>query len=566
MSIPNYDAWVLRKTLSQQPVTSTELVTMSEEFKPLAEQLEAMPPENRQEALDLYLKGQPDHAAIVWAMASSEPLGAAPPVETASSGRNWPALRLDSLPPVDPFPVDVLPDSAARLVIEGADAIGCPCDFLGVPMLAVAAGTIGRSASLFLKHGYFPIATTFAGCVGPPSDGKTPALKAVAGAVRFISDDLAAEHAEAMERWRMEAAAASAAKGAKSKAAPPPPKPCRIDIDDATMEVLPVILADNPRGLIMIRDELSAFILGMNQYKGGKGNDRSIALKIWSGDRIVKDRVNHENNAPIRCPYPTLSIVGGLTPDMLGELVDPKGRSDGFIDRFLLAYPDPLPVPDWSNRGIPVEVTNDWRSLIARLWVRPLDFKEGRSVPRVAYFTPEGKARWEERYNAHCAEMNAGDFPPYLRGPWGKLREYAGRLTLILTLMHHAADSAADPQAVPPIGPRRVDDSWTLIAYFKTHFRRVLAVVSSGPRTGKPRAAKAIVDWLRSERLPTFTEHEFKQARRWVEDQDLADALIYLTNRHAIRPRQAPQTSSKGGRPPSPAYDVNPALLDTQNP
>ena len=50
--------------------------------------------------------------------------------------------------------MDVLPDPAARLVIEGADAIGCPRDFLGVPMLAVAAGTIGRSASLFLKPGY----------------------------------------------------------------------------------------------------------------------------------------------------------------------------------------------------------------------------------------------------------------------------------------------------------------------------------------------------------------------------------------------------------------------------
>ena len=149
-----------------------------------------------------------------------------------------------------------------------------------------------------------------------------------------------------MERWKLDAAGLP--KGSKP---PPPPKPRRIDIDDATMEVLPIILADNPRGLIMIRDELSAFILGMNQFKGGKGNDRSNALKIWSGDRIVKDRVNHENNEPIRCPHPALSIVGGLTPDMLGELADPRGRADGFIDRFLLAYPDPLPVADWSEPG-----------------------------------------------------------------------------------------------------------------------------------------------------------------------------------------------------------------------
>src|SRR5262249_24606605 len=158
---------------------------------------------------------------------------------------------------------------------------------------------------------------------------------------------------------------------------------------------------DNERGLIMIRDELSAFILGMNQFKGGKGNDRSNALKIWSGDRIVKDRVNHEANIPVRCPHPALSIVGGLPPDLLRQLIYPRGRADGFLDRFLLAYPAPVPVADWSDRGIPEDVAADWRCLISRLWMRPMDVKDGRTVPHVLYFTPEGEARWVEHYNAH---------------------------------------------------------------------------------------------------------------------------------------------------------------------
>ncbi len=240
-------------------------------------------------------------------------------------------------------------------------------------------------------------------------------------------------------------------RGEEARPVSPAPSRERIDIDDATMEVLPLILADNPRGLVMVRDELSALVLGLNQYKGGKGGTgRSNALKIWSGDKIVKDRVNHENGIPIRCPHPMLTIVGGLTPDMLGELADPRGRADGFIDRFLLAYPDPLPVADWSGRGIPEDVADDWRSLIARLWMRELDVKDGRSMPHVAYFTPEGEARWEERYNAHSAEMNDPGFPPSLRGPWGKLREYAGRLTLILTLMRPDRRSAVGAESRPP--------------------------------------------------------------------------------------------------------------------
>jgi hypothetical protein len=463
------------------------------------------------------------------------------------------------LPPVESFPVNVLPKSAARLVTEGADAVGCPLDFLGGPMLAVAAGTIGRSVSLMLKPGYFVSPTLYVACIGPPSDGKTPALKAAADAVRAIDDELATEHAQAMERWKQEAAAT--ANGSKP---PPRPKPRRIDIDDATMEVLPLILADNPRGLIMIRDELSAFILGMNQFKGGRGNDRSNALKIWSGDRIVKDRVNHENNSPIRCPHPALTIAGGLPPDMLGELMDPRGRADGFIDRFLPVYPDPLPVADWSDRGIPEDLAADWRALIARLWMRQLDVKDGRSVPHVAYFTPEGEARWVGHYNAHCAEMNAPDFPPYLRGPWGKLREYAGRLTLILTLMHHAADPTADPLIVPKVCTRRVDEAWRLIGYFKSQARRIHAAIASGPSNGTTRAVKAIVEWIRAGHRASFTESELSQARRWI-GEDLEDALAYLTGRGAIRDRPAPQPGPRGGRPPSPAYEVNPLLL-TGNP
>jgi Protein of unknown function (DUF3987) len=560
-----FESWVMARLISDEPVNG-ELAGMSEPWRTLAVKMAARQSTDRGEILEIFLAGRPERNDVIEAVANQDGKGPPPPVDSAPTGSDWPALRLDALPAVDLFPVDVLPDPAARLVIEGASAIGCPKDFLGVPMLAVAAGTIGRSASLFLKGGYFTSTTTFAICVGPPSDGKTPALKAVARPVRAIGDDLAVEHAKAIEQWKANAAALTAGKGGSKPKPPPPPKPRRIDIDDATMEVVPIILADNERGVIMIRDEISALMLGLNQYKGGKGSDRSNLLKIWSGDRITKDRVKDENNEPIRCAHPSMSIVGGLTPDMLGELTDPRGRADGFIDRFLVSYPDSLPVADWSTSGIPDDVANGWHALIARLWLRSLDFKDGRTVPHVAYFTPEGKTRWEELYNAHSAEMNAGDFPPFLRGPWGKLREYAGRLTLILTLMHHAADSLADALAVPKVDARRVDDAWKLIAYFKSHARRVQAAIARGPASGKTRAVKAIVEWIRAEHRALVTESDISQARRWIGKDDLADALTYLADRHAIRSRPAPQIGPKGGRPPSPAYDVNPALLITGNP
>jgi hypothetical protein len=74
------------------------------------------------------------------------------------------------------------------------------------------------------------------------------------------------------------------------------------------------------------------------------------------------------------------------------------------------------------------------------------------------------------------------------------------------------------------------------------------------------------VDWVQFGCLSSFTESDISQARRWIGKDDLAEAPTYLAERNAIRPRQAPQTSPKGGRPPSPAYDVHPDLLVTGNP
>ncbi len=191
---------------------------------------------------------------------------------------------------------------------------------------------------------------------------------------------------------------------------------------------------------------------------------------------------------------------------------------------------------------------------------------EGAEHPHVAGLTRQAKAAWQRLYNAHSEEMNHPGFPPSLRGPWAKLREYAGRLTLVLCLMDHAADPTADASIVPSATERHVENAWRLIAYFKSHAKRVHAAVNLGVAGPEAAAARAIVSWLRDGARATFTESQVKQARRWIEPEPLAKALAYLAKSNAIRVQEAPQGTAKPGRPPSPVYDVNPALLVTRNP
>ena len=105
---------------------------------------------------------------------------------------------------------------------------------------------------------------------------------------------------------------------------------------DTTIEALVSILEDNPRGLLVHKDELTGWVRSMDQYKGGKGSDRQHWLSLWSNDEVVVDRKSRMGE-PIVLAKPFVSLFGGIQPAMLSELGG--GSEDGLMDRFLFAYP-----------------------------------------------------------------------------------------------------------------------------------------------------------------------------------------------------------------------------------
>src|SRR5690242_14231324 len=53
-----------------------------------------------------------------------------------------------------PFPVEALPEPVQSLVREGAAALDVPPEFIAVPQLVCAGGTIGKRHCIELKPGY----------------------------------------------------------------------------------------------------------------------------------------------------------------------------------------------------------------------------------------------------------------------------------------------------------------------------------------------------------------------------------------------------------------------------
>ena len=103
-----------------------------------------------------------------------------------------------------------------------------------------------------------------------------------------------------------------------------------------------VILAANPNGVLIFRDELTGFLRAMD--RDGHEQDRAFYLESWNGcGRFTVDRVGRGTLDIEAC---CVSILGGIQPGPLSDYLLGAVRQgvadDGFIQRFQLAvWPDP---------------------------------------------------------------------------------------------------------------------------------------------------------------------------------------------------------------------------------
>jgi Protein of unknown function (DUF3987) len=572
------DAWFFAKALVELALEPEDRL-ISRPNRTLARLLAETPADGRKQIWEEHLSTLPESEADAWIEAVTAINPADPPPEDDT----WRQPLAFKLPPVEAFPLETYPAPVAHLIRHGARSIGCPLDFLALAVLSVAGAAIGRSASLYLKNRYFASASIYAACVGLPGDGKSPAVSVVANPMRRI-DQANFEDWEG-ERIRFQVLTEEyqqASKAAKSKDSdgladvpkkPAPPVMKRVVVGDITIESMDGIMEQNPRGLLLVLDEASALMASMNQYRGGKGSDRQWYMSTWSGESRTVDRKGNAENVPIRVPHPFLGIVGGIVPDMVGSFCDERGRHDGFIDRFLFTYPDPVPKNGWREEGIPDEVATEWSKIVSRLHATPMGKANSGStpsVPQVVHLSPEGRTAWCEMINAHHAEQREAGFPPSLSGPWAKLEQYAGRLVLVLHMLELASDLSRDMSTIPEVSSTTVRNAALLLSYLKSHTRRVREAMKARARGEEGNEeVQTILKWIFRRRSESFSRRDLTRdlsstfSRR---AKALEEALSWLALHECIRRHPDPaRPSGSRGRTPSPVYLVNPYLFGPQN-
>ncbi len=398
-----------------------------------------------------------------------------------------------------PFPVDELPEPIRSYIKDGAKAIGCDASYMALSMLSALASAIGNTHRIQLKRSWTEPAIIWTAIVGESGTAKSPALELALRAVRRRQDRALKEYATAMKAWeaeyaRWEIEQATWKKDAirgKTTSDPPeaPERPVcsRTWTDDITTEALVKKLQENPRGLLMVRDELSGWF-NFDRYTGGKGGgDVAKWLEMFGGRSLIVDR---KTSGTEHVPSASVSIAGGIQPETLRRSLGQELRDRGLAARLLFAMPPRRPkrwTEDDVDERIEVAVADVFDALYA---LEPATNSDGDPEPRLVRLSPNAKRAWVRFVNEHGAEQASriGDEA----AAWSKLECYCARFALVI---HLTRVSAHDPTLTDPevVDDASIAAGVALVRWFANEAERVYAILGGG---AEDREQRQLVEWI----------------------------------------------------------------------
>jgi hypothetical protein len=453
---------------------------------------------------------------------------------------------------VPPFPVDVFPERVAHFVRRVATAMGCPVDFPGVGALVVSSAAIGAARCLRVKDGWDEKPGLYAVIVSPPGTAKTPALKKVMKPVYDEQDRLYQEYLAARAGFKEDTAEYRAALKNHEDDAPLPeppaePAPLRhLYANDTTVEALASNLHDNPKGLLVFRDELRAWVRSLDMYRS-KGTDRQFFLSAWSGESVKVDRKGHKG-PPLIISHPFLSILGGIQPDLLSELEAEGGQEDGFIHRILFSYPPETGITGWIKDGVTEQDEESWKLVVSRLHnLQPLKLDGSSEQPRPLLFSAEGLAAFAAWYDRVGEQVREEHFPREMVGPCSKLRSYCARFALVIHLLRVACDEAGTTQDEGRVDEMDVARAIMLFDYFLAHYRQVACRLQE---TSEDRQVEALRNWMERKQLTSCSAREVHRANvAGIKTTSEAEKLLALAVDRGLGGWEEPASSQhRAGR------------------
>lgn len=477
-----------------------------------------------------------------------------------------PRFLRKGLPPAPVLPLErVFAPQWATWVRNAAEAKSAPPDYVMAGLLATVGSAIGNTRWVSPWAGWSEPPILWTMLIGAPSSNKSPGLDAVLAPLKELERDMRKEAEADLAEWSERVEVAKIAQSAwkeATKAAlkageelPVKPEeadpgrerflPC-LSVTDSTVERLGVILANQPRGTLMARDELAGWLMGMTRYAGG-GSDRPFWLEAYGGRGYRVERMGRD---PVYIDRLSVGVTGSIQPDRLRSLLM-KSDDDGLLARFLPIWPDPVPImrprtaPDEAfihralGRFYDLQLMTDEHEQ-QRPWNVPFD---------------EGAKDELDKFRLHVREWENGA-EGLLLSFIGKLPGLAARIALILAHLDWVAMEREQPHDIDAT-------TFARAAYLIEHYVLPMAQRSYADASFSTleRAALRLVEIIRERDWQRFTSRDVLRLDRagLGTASQLNPVLQALEDNHLLRSASEP-TGARGGRP-SRMFVVNPSVL-----
>ncbi|QDT50425.1 hypothetical protein Pan258_44840 [Symmachiella dynata] len=405
--------------------------------------------------------------------------------------------QLKHVPDFQPFPVDVLPEVIREYVVCVARSIGCDPSFVVLPAITVCAGVIGNTRRLRVKRSWFVPPILWTVLVGDSGTQKSPPLRAVFKPLKERQQDQIQQHCAKMATFKDDQAnfkreLKSFEKSGEGARPTEPERPVceRCLVSDTTIEGLVPILQENPRGVVLHRDELVGWFGGFDRYsKAGQASaDAAHWLSIYNAESLIVDRKTGEPRM-LSVPNAAVSVCGGIQPSILTRALGEEHRENGLAARLLMTYP-PRRAKRWTDDDVPMEQEQAFADVVERLaGLQPDLDRHGDESPGLVFLTDDARSAFINYYNATGDEQSGmtGD----LAAAWSKLEEVAARLALVFHCIRGVMTDDVDPRECDA---ESMAAGIAVAEWFKAETERIQTLLSESEREGELRS---LAEWIR---------------------------------------------------------------------
>lgn len=260
------------------------------------------------------------------------------------------------LPSPAPFPQKILPPAVENALETAAEAFNVPIAVPSVTFLAVIGASIGMTRGLVVKPGWTAYPNLFWALVAKSGMGKSPCSNAILKPIHdrehaayLTYKDGVEAHESDLKAWQ------SASAKARRSHADIPPKPLmlvweQIYVEDSTTQVVGQIIADNPKGVLWYRDELSGLLADLGRYDN-KSADAGDKARLLSAYDCGPWKVSRSTKEGLHIPHACVSIFGTVQPGLLPNLFKQRDAISGFLPRFLFIRCEQTSPPLWNPKG-----------------------------------------------------------------------------------------------------------------------------------------------------------------------------------------------------------------------